>query len=261
MHSGFIGPASLKASILFDRQRGLSFVTACCLYLYDRLCVCQGAVASSSGMEDTLRQELNSQREVSARLRQDLAAARQHLHDMTAQWEEQHSSLQEQLQQQEAQVQRLQLELQQRPTAARVAELQQQVRVLQAVGYGSLPEEELGAAGVSVSASGQPGALEGALSLGSEPSTRSSEAGLAAGAQGGLNLEGLLLAKNRKLEHEVTVARLALAEANQQLEGAREQVGRQMFPGQTAQWACRPRGMVVDFVMFLCFCGDLPSAL
>lgn len=182
-------------------------------------------MASSSGMEDTLRQELNSQREVSARLRQDLAAARQHLHDMTAQWEEQHSSLQEQLQQQEAQVQRLQLELQQRPTAARVAELQQQVRVLQAVGYGSLPEEELGAAGVSGSGSGQPGALEGTLSLGSEPSTRSSEAGLAAGAQGGLNLEGLLLAKNRKLEHEVTVARLALAEANQQLEGAREQVG------------------------------------
>ena len=109
--------------------------------------------------------------------------------------------------------------------------------MLQAVGYGSLPEEELGAAGVS--GSGGSGALEGALSLGSEPtgSTRgASEAGQPAGSGqvgggGGLNLEGLLLSKNRKLEHEVTVARLALAEANQQLEGAREQVGGAMCAG------------------------------
>jgi homeobox protein cut-like len=192
--------------------------------------VLQGAASASGSVEDTLRQELNSQREVSARLRQDLAAARQQLHDLTAQCDEQQSSLQEHLQQRETELQRVQLELQQRPTAARVAELQQQIRVLQAVGYGSLPAEDLGGSGpLRTGASGTlcgPG-LEGSMSLGSD-SVRASESGVAAngsqGGAGGLNLEGLLLAKNRKLEHEVTVARLALAEANQQLEATREQV-------------------------------------
>lgn len=191
----------------------------------------QGAASASSSVEDTLRQELNSQREVSARLRQDLAAARQQLHDMGAQWEEQHSSLQEQLQQQETELQRLQLELQQRPTAARVAELQQQIRVLQAVGYGSLTQEDLGGSGPTGAGPsgtfGGPG-LDASMSLGSDSGARVSESGLAGGGSqggaGGLNLEGLLLAKNRKLEHEVTVARLALAEANQQLEATLEQV-------------------------------------
>lgn len=185
----------------------------------------QGAAASSSSVEDTLRQELNSQREVSARLRQDLAAARQQLHDVSAQWDEQQSSLQEQLQQQESELQRLQLELQQRPTAARVAELQQQIRVLQAVGYGSLPEEDLG--GPAGSSGEALSGLEGSASLGVEAGGRTSDSlgpGGSQGGAGGINLEGLLLAKNRKLEHEVTVARLALAEANQQLEACREQV-------------------------------------
>jgi homeobox protein cut-like len=164
---------------------------------------------------------------MTARLRQDLAAARQQLHGSSAQWDEQHSAMQEQLQQQEAALQQLQQELEQRPTAARVAELQQQIRVLQAVGYGSLPEEDLGGPQGLVTVGGS--GLETSLSLGAEgsrPQGSDPELGVA-GAQGGaagLNLEGLLLAKNRKLEHEVTVARLALAEAHQQLEAAREQV-------------------------------------
>jgi hypothetical protein len=134
------------------------------------------------------------------------------------------------LQQREAELQQVQIELQQRPTAARVAELQQQIRVLQAVGYGSLPEEDLGGSGPSGAGDsgtlGGPG-LEGSMSLVLD-SVRVSESGVAAvgsqGVAGSLNLEGLLLAKNRKLEHEVTVARLGLAEANQQLEATREQV-------------------------------------
>ena len=60
--------------------------------------VLQGVGSVSSSLEDTLRQELNGQREVAARLRHDLAAARQHLHDMSAHWEEQQGALQEQLQ-------------------------------------------------------------------------------------------------------------------------------------------------------------------
>jgi hypothetical protein len=91
-----------------------------------------------------------------------------------------------------------------------------------------LPEEDLGRA-AGASGDGLSG-LESSNSLGAEAGDRTSESlGLAAGgsqggAAGGINLEGLLLAKNRKLEHEVTVARLALAEANQQLEACREQV-------------------------------------
>lgn len=44
--------------------------------------------SSSSSLEETLRQELNSQREVSANLRQELAAARQKQHETEAQWED-----------------------------------------------------------------------------------------------------------------------------------------------------------------------------
>lgn len=188
---------------------------------------------------------------MSAQLRQDLAAARQQQHDSTAQWEDACGRLQEQLEAQGAELQRLHAELAARPTAARVAELQQQVRVLQAVGYGSLPEEDLGAAAEAAAAEAAAAAAAAGVDPAAARVSSSSSAGggldhrgsleLGAGGAGGseprlpgaasggllpggLNLEGLLLAKNRKLEHEVTVARLAAAEARQQLEAAQEQV-------------------------------------
>jgi hypothetical protein len=40
----------------------------------------------------------------------------------------------------------------------------------------------------------------------------------------GLSLEAMLLAKNRRLEHEMTMSRLAAAEGSQQLEVVKEQV-------------------------------------
>lgn len=199
-------------------------------------CCCQGPTSSSS-VEDSLRQELNSQREVSARLRQDLAAARQQLHEQGLQWDEQQTNLQETLQQRELELQRVQLELQQRPTSAHVTELQQQIRILQAVGYGSLPEEfsaaAAGVAGAAGSGSFGVAGMDGSGIGGSDSGGRGSEPGVrregSQGGAGGIYLEGLLLAKNRKLEHDVTVARLGLAEAKQQLESAQEQVGGWFF--------------------------------
>lgn len=176
--------------------------------------------AASSSIEDTLRQELNSQREVASRLRQDLAAARQALHDTAAQWEERCSSLQEQLEQQQQSGEQLQRELHARPTVGQLQELQQQVRALQAIGYGSVEELQPFSpqAGDAAAAAGQTAAAAAADAKGmAGPATAAAGGGL-------MNLEGLLLAKSRKLEHEVTMAKLAMAEASQELAAAREQV-------------------------------------
>lgn len=51
-----------------------------------------------------------------------------------------------------------------------------------------------------------------------------------------MSLEALLLAKTRKLEHDVTMGRLALAEATQELEAAREQVRGCMRMHDGAAW-------------------------
>uniref|UniRef100_A0A383WP23 Protein CASP n=1 Tax=Tetradesmus obliquus TaxID=3088 RepID=A0A383WP23_TETOB len=179
-----------------------------------------GGQAASSSIEDTLRQELNSQREVASRLRQDLAAARQALHDTAAQWEERCSSLQEQLEQQQQSGEQLQRELHARPTVGQLQELQQQVRALQAIGYGSVEELQPFSpqAGNAAAAAGQTAAAAAADAKGmAGPATAAAGGGL-------MNLEGLLLAKSRKLEHEVTMAKLAMAEASQELAAAREQV-------------------------------------
>jgi homeobox protein cut-like len=180
--------------------------------------------AASSSIEDTLRQELNSQREVASRLRQDLAAARQALHDTAAQWEERCNSLQEQLEQQQQAAEQLQRELHARPTVLQLQELQQQVRALQAIGYGSVEELQPFSPQAGAGASSNTAAA-GSSGLGAGTASSAAAAAAAAVAAGGLmNLEGLLLAKSRKLEHELTMGKLAMAEASQELAAAREQV-------------------------------------
>lgn len=170
------------------------------------IAVCMQGTSGSSNVEETLRQELNSQRDVSARLRQDLAEARQALHSTVAEWEDKYAAVQEQLEQQVAAAEQLQRELQLRPTTAQLGELQQQVRALQAVGYGSVEDLPAAAGPAAGGASPVAAAARGT-------------------AAGGLNLEGMLLAKNRKLEHDATMTKLAFAEASQELESAKEQVG------------------------------------
>jgi homeobox protein cut-like len=96
-----------------------------------------------------------------------------------------------------------------------VEELQQQVRALQAVGYGAVDETLLG---TSSSSSGEQGrgqpSSSGGAGLGPPGSSSSSS----------MTLEGMLLAKNRKLEHDVTLARLQVAEASQNLEASQLRV-------------------------------------
>jgi homeobox protein cut-like len=75
---------------------------------------------SSSVVEDTLRQDVASLRDVNARLRQDIAAARRGLADAEAAWGERVDGLQEALSAAERQQQELQQELQHRPTQAQV---------------------------------------------------------------------------------------------------------------------------------------------
>lgn len=77
-------------------------------------------------------------------------------------------------------------------------ELKQQVRILQAVGYGA--EEESTAAS-------------------------SSSASAPVSSSSNVTLEGMLLAKNRRLEHDVTMLKLQAAECNQQVGAAQSQVG------------------------------------
>ena len=79
------------------------------------------------------------------------------------------------------------------PVLCQVDELKQQVRALQAVGYGTY-ESDL----ATSSSTPGPGAA-----------TANGGGGFGAGAVGGsMTLEGMLLAKSRKLEHELTMARL-----------------------------------------------------
>lgn len=94
---------------------------------------------------------------------------------------------------------------------AQVEDLKRQIRMLQAVGYnaaedddeaGGRPAEEAGSSAGGASASGAGSGTAGAnghgsASAGSGPSAAS--------------LERLLLGKNRRLEHELTVARLRCA--------------------------------------------------
>lgn len=87
------------------------------------------------------------------------------------------------------------------------------MRTLQAVGYGTVDDAHHaigdwstsgGGGGSSAGGAGGPGGPGGA----------------------GASLESMLLAKNRRLEHDLTMARLATAEAEQEHEAAQAQVGR-----------------------------------
>ncbi len=111
-----------------------------------------------------------------------------------------------------------QLEAQQ-PDAAHVKELQQQVTMLQALaGYtvdGGLGHGDAAAGGASSHHDGQRGgdAVNG--------ETNHHARGHASGAT---TLEAMLLEKNRHLEHELTVARVAAADATEALESMRARV-------------------------------------
>ena len=101
----------------------------------------------------------------------------------------------------ESQAEAAQVALAARPTLAQVAALRQKLRLLQAVGYNAIEEGEEGfeegapARGGSLRGHGREGEGELTPASASEPS-----------------LEAQLLRKNQRVEHELTRARLAIAE-------------------------------------------------
>lgn len=148
-------------------------------------------------VEQSLRSELQSQRAAASRLQQDYSQLSATFEAETAAWQSRCQALQAATDQAAAEEARLLQELAQRPTHQQVEELRQQVQVLQAVGYNSLE----GFAG--------------------------EEEGTAAGAgEGSSSMEVLLLRKNRHLEHQLTMARLQVAEAGDSIEAAEAQVGK-----------------------------------
>ncbi|KAK9803913.1 hypothetical protein WJX72_004650 [[Myrmecia] bisecta] len=143
--------------------------------------------------EDQLRNELHTQRELASRLHAEVAALQQTLEGEQATWQSRCEGLRSALQAQEAHAAALEQEISTRPTAKQVDELRQTIRILQAVGYNAMEAEDRhdGQNGASSTPLGQAGSLE-----------------------------ALLLEKNRHLEHELTMARLKVAEATGEAEAA-----------------------------------------
>ena len=102
-------------------------------------------------------------------------------------------------------------------------ELRQQIRMLQAVGYNTMDEEDdgdgqRGDAG-SDSQSGSGGGGTTALSSGGKGGKGPSVGIRIAGGPGG-SMEAALLQKNRHLEHELTMARLKGVDTKAELDAA-----------------------------------------
>lgn len=175
-----------------------------------------GGGAASGGhpsLEDSLRQELSTQREMAARLRLELAAMRRDAEEGSSMLEAKVEGLRATLAATEQHAQALEEELAARPTQQQMEDLRQQLRVLQAIGYNTLEMEDDSAprAPGSVSAVG-PGA--GAAGRG----------GAMGGSGGASSLESMLLAKNRHLEHELTMTRLKVVDTRQEADTALTQV-------------------------------------
>lgn len=128
-----------------------------------------------------------------------------------------------------------------------IEELRQQIRVLQAVGYNTLGEDDDdegagadGSGGRSGGGSGD-GSGAGRGGAGAGPSGRglggAGAGGVGAvGAGGAASLEALLLQKSRHLEHELTMARLKLADGKAQVDALTAQVAE--LETQVRVWGC-----------------------
>lgn len=136
-----------------------------------------------------LRDELRTSRELASRLQAELSAAGQRAAAEAATATSRLSSLQAALEAKEAHAAALEASLAGRPTQRELSEARQQVRMLRAVVLNSLEEEE-------------------------EEDEEGGGAGRDPENSGGVNsLEGALMAKNKHLEHQITMARLDVAEA------------------------------------------------
>eukprot|EP00887_Chlorella_sp_A99_P007147 scaffold2.g7147.t1 len=158
--------------------------------------------------EESLRQELQAQWELAGRLQIEVASLRQQVESGAATWSARVEGLRSTLEAREAHCAALDAELAARPTQLELDELRAQVRILQAVGYNMLDgEEDAGGEGEGAAAGGP------------------ADAGAAAGErQAARSLEAALLAKAKHLEHQLTMAKLGLAEARGEAEASAAKV-------------------------------------
>ncbi|KAL6758283.1 CASP C terminal-domain-containing protein [Haematococcus lacustris] len=189
-----------------------------------------GAVLAVSSIEETVRNELHTQREVAARLRLEVLSLREELDQAHSMWEARLEGTHSSLRATEQHCRALEDELSMRPTTQQMDELRAQIRLLQAVGYNSLVEDDDDddRPGAARNAAGHQGRRpEGGQATGQQ---LGGGAGSGGGSGGRGNhatvgsLEALLLQKNRHLEHELTMARLRIVDASSQLEASAAQV-------------------------------------
>eukprot|EP00955_Chlamydomonas_euryale_P042772 352421-Chlamydomonas_euryale.AAC.53 len=158
-----------------------------------------GAVAGagSSDVEECLRAELAHQRDIGSQLKAELLRVRDELDEAHSMWESRVEGLKATLSATEAHAQALDQELGMRPTAAQVEDLRHQIRLLQAVRYNT-----------SLEAEDDDKMQNGAKADGDVRTGAAS------------SLDSALLAKNRHLEHELTMARLKTVDMSNELDTA-----------------------------------------
>ncbi|GFR50386.1 hypothetical protein Agub_g12601 [Astrephomene gubernaculifera] len=179
-----------------------------------------GSAAAAASIEETLRAELGSQRELASRLRSELLSVRSEFEEAREMLEARVEGLKATLAATEQHAAALEEELAARPTQAQMEELRQQLRVLQAIGYNTLDVEADD--DVTRNSSTRTGAKGGAAASGG-----AADGGSRAGGSGGSSslgapgsLEALLLSKNRHLEHEVTMMKLRVVDVRQEADAA-----------------------------------------
>ena len=174
------------------------------------------AAGGSRGAEESLRQELTAQRELSARLQVEVSGLRRQVEGETAAWSARYEGLKSTLEAREAHCAALEAELTARPTQREMDELRSQVRILHAVGYNAFDEEDAGQPGIG------PDGARGGGALG-EGAAGGSGGGRGSGTRA-RSLEAALLAKAKHLEHQLTMSKLELSDVRGEAEAATAKV-------------------------------------
>ncbi len=165
-----------------------------------------------SATVSALREELRTQRELSSRLQSELSSAVRSVENDNAATAAKLEGLQASLQATEAHAAALEAELAGRPTRQDLEDARQQIRVLHAVVHNTVGEEDFENSSTSAG-----GGAVGASNV--EASTTTTSGNRTVGS-----FESALLAKNRHLEHKLTMARLDVAESQSTAEAATTKV-------------------------------------
>ncbi|GLC41611.1 hypothetical protein PLESTF_000273100 [Pleodorina starrii] len=173
------------------------------------------AAAAAASIEETLRTELATQRELAFRLRNELAAVRAESEEVREMLETRLEGVKATLAATEQHAAALEEELAARPTQQQLEELRAQLRVLQAIGYNTMDVDGDDDAAAAASAAA---AAAAAVSGGGGGNAAASGRGGGLGAAG--SLEAMLLSKNRHLEHELTMVKLRVVDVRQEADAA-----------------------------------------